>query len=475
MRTRTEWERFAREVTAILAGIGPGCAASPSPPAGPAVTATGAAREGGDGVASAKVERFPCRDPRPVLRNGAPTGFVECAGGWTHRTAPAACPPPAPSAEAACSGGCSKDADCAEKPHGRCRVLQVLGGATMCTCAYACETDADCGAAEVCACGDDGGRCVPSDCRAPNACGTGLCASAVTKPTCGTALYQCQRPEDACMTDADCPAGEVCVTGAGGPRQCRPREACAIPGRPFLVEGEARIAPVVASTAWLDPSLVLPGRPPDEASRAGLAAYFARAAQFEHASIAAFARFTLELMAFGAPPDLVDAAREAMADETRHARLCFTLASHYAGRPLGPGSLDLTGRLAATSLEEAVEATVLEGCLGETLAAIEAAVAASTVEDPALAAVLARIADDERRHAELAWRFVAWAVRAGSPAVRTRAAAALEARMRALHAESSAEDAVLEAAGLPNGPARDRCLRSGAETLVRPALKLLAG
>ena len=70
----------------------------------------------------------------------------------------------------------------------------------------------------------------------------------------------------------------------------------------------------------------------------------------EHASIAAFARFSLELLAFGAPPDLVEQAQAAMADETRHAKLCFALAGAYAERPIGPGALDMTGVSVAADL-----------------------------------------------------------------------------------------------------------------------------
>lgn len=70
--------------------------------------------------------------------------------------------------------------------------------------------------------------------------------------------------------------------------------------------------------------------------REAIARGWARAGLLEHASIAAFARFTLQLLALGAPPALVLDARAAIGDETEHARLCFTIASAYAGRPLGP-------------------------------------------------------------------------------------------------------------------------------------------
>jgi hypothetical protein len=49
-----------------------------------------------------------------------------------------------------------------------------------------------------------------------------------------------------------------------------------------------------------------------------------------------------------------------------------------------------------------------EGCIGETVAALEASEALRHCEDPAARAVLQRISVEEGQHAELAWRFVAW-------------------------------------------------------------------
>jgi hypothetical protein len=134
----------------------------------------------------------------------------------------------------------------------------------------------------------------------------------------------------------------------------------------------------------------------------------------EHASIAAFARFVLQLLALGAPPDLVADAQRAMADETRHAGLAFGLASAYAGADIGPGRLAASGCLEAMDLRSIVTTTFVEGCIGETVAALEATEALDYLRgsDQAVAAVLATIASDEARHAELAWRSLAWMVTA---------------------------------------------------------------
>lgn len=102
----------------------------------------------------------------------------------------------------------------------------------------------------------------------------------------------------------------------------------------------------------------------------------------EHASVAAFARFTLELLALGAPASLVDAASSAMADEVRHARSCFGLATYYSGAVVGPGPLPVGGALTDVELLHTVELAVLEGCIGETSAALEAAWAADAATEP---------------------------------------------------------------------------------------------
>jgi hypothetical protein len=143
--------------------------------------------------------------------------------------------------------------------------------------------------------------------------------------------------------------------------------------------------------------------------REALGRAWTRMATMEHASIAAFARFALQLLSVGAPASLLEETHQAMRDETHHAKMCFALASRYSGHPVGPGALPVSGALADLRPEAILATTILEGCIGETVAAVEAAEALERARDPAVCDVLAKIADDERRHAELAWRYVRWA------------------------------------------------------------------
>jgi hypothetical protein len=152
---------------------------------------------------------------------------------------------------------------------------------------------------------------------------------------------------------------------------------------------------------------------------------WARAAQFEHASIASFGRFALELLAVGAPSDLIESAHRAAIDEIEHARLCFSLATIYAGAPLGPGPLPLdAAAFTKPDLVTLTHATVLEGCVNETLAAFEAQTAHAHAQFEAVRAALAAIERQESDHASLAFRFVSWAIAVGGSKVREAARAA---------------------------------------------------
>jgi hypothetical protein len=135
------------------------------------------------------------------------------------------------------------------------------------------------------------------------------------------------------------------------------------------------------------------------------------AAQAEHASIASFDRFSLQLLALGAPPTLLLQSHQAAIDEVNHAQISFAIASVYAGQSLGPGALALDGRAFADfTLSFVVQSAVAEGCVGETLAAIEAEAAGEGAQSDVLRQALSLIAADEAEHAALAYRFAAWAV-----------------------------------------------------------------
>lgn len=203
-------------------------------------------------------------------------------------------------------------------------------------------------------------------------------------------------------------------------------------GRPFIVQNTARtaeLAPSPLPNAWNDSTIKpdLSDLSPEE--RAILSSMWRRAALMEHASVASFGRFALELLAAGAPSDLVEDAHRAALDEVKHARLCFALAGAYAGETVAPGLFALGNAVeVASDLADIAVRTWNEGCVGETLSACIAVEQLAKAEDPAVRAVLSALAEEESRHAELAFRTVAWAIRIGGDRVRAALADAV-ARM----------------------------------------------
>lgn len=180
-------------------------------------------------------------------------------------------------------------------------------------------------------------------------------------------------------------------------------------GRPFVIDGAPRLAQLCGDDGWcaeieVDTSSL------SKAGKKRLAWAWTRTARGEHASVAAFARLVLQLSHLGAPADLVAEATRALADEIRHARDAFAIASAFAGETVGAGPLDATGALGDLKPAEILRAAVREGCIAETIAAAQASVARDATSDPAIRAVLDVVAADEQRHAMLSWRFVRWMV-----------------------------------------------------------------
>ncbi len=250
-------------------------------------------------------------------------------------------------------------------------------------------------------------------------------------------------------------------------------------GRPFMLAGTPRLAGATRRTGWAAGARpVLAGLP--DAARERLAAAWRHAALDEHAAVAAFSRLALELLAFGAPAELVVRTTEAATEEVHHALLGFQLASAYAGHPVGPEGFPLGETLPLTrDLATFAAATVKEGCIGETLTTLLALSALADTTDPAVRATLERITDDEQGHARLAWATVRWALSVGGEPVHaavTEAFADLQ-RGRVPLPERLADGphrAILVAHGLPDADmARAVLDRARAEVILPAAAVLL--
>ncbi|HVY49853.1 MAG TPA: ferritin-like domain-containing protein [Minicystis sp.] len=315
-------------------------------------------------------------------------------------------------------------------------------------------------------------------------CGTGTeCFEWASDTPCPDQASALQHFPSPC-TNQGCYIESVDSGATQSPSQCcyAVTESYCELGRPFVVAGRRRVAAIAARAAardWSDARLT-----PDTAglsaeAREALAAAWSADGLLEHASVAAFSRFSLELMALGAPRDLVRGAHEAALDEVRHAELCFALASAYAGAAVEPERLDVGVDLdLARDLASLAVRAFDEGCVGETIAAIVAAEQLAHATDPAVRAALERISADEARHAELAWRTAAWAVEVGGHEVvgaleRALARALAAAPPRA--ADAPADAGAMQAHGrLDAARARDAFARGLADVVAPCARALLA-
>jgi len=210
-------------------------------------------------------------------------------------------------------------------------------------------------------------------------------------------------------------------------------------GRQIRSAGRILLPPVDDGDSWTGAGLSSSGpvgviETDDEATRDALAAQWRENGRTEHASVAAFARLTLDLMALGAPPDLVaDANRDAL-DEIRHTELCFGLARAIDGRVQSPGAFPEAARARTLSrsrtlaLAQLAVDSLVDGALHEGVSARIIAKLARRCEAPAIQAILKEIAADEGRHARHGWDVVRWCLAEGGEPV----ARALEGALQAL-------------------------------------------
>jgi hypothetical protein len=408
-----------------------------------------------------------CDDPQPILQTGTdqPSGFVRCASGRIHRVEAVTCVQPTPTAT------CEECLDC-DAPMSAC-VTSDIGG---CFCAQGCASDADCAEDQICRCaGDDLGlyaTCVSASCTTTAACDGELCAASTAACAVGISSVSCTTPQDKCVSSDDCPEFFACVDWSLDEPpawQCEDLSTC---GRPYHVDGASVVADPAPRADWLAPAPPCAVAPAD--LRPEVAARWTRLALQEHASIASFAGFVLQLLAVGAPAELVALAQRALADEVEHARLAFAVAARH-GAAVGPGPLPV-GAPAAADLDAAVAATIHEGCVGETLSALAVRRAAALAQ-PGLRDMLSKIAADEEEHAALAWRFVRWALERGAD--RSLAAAAFAAAVAAADADAARMAAApaapaLRRFGLLDGPAQADVWRRGLAELVAPCAAALA-
>jgi hypothetical protein len=194
-------------------------------------------------------------------------------------------------------------------------------------------------------------------------------------------------------------------------------------GRPLRIGQRTIIPDVKVSSEWAKgPRPNVNGL--DNVTRAILRDLWLHDARKEHASVPAFGQVAWQLLALGAPSDLVRRAHVACLQEIDHAERCFALASAYAGQDLGVQAMpalfaggaklpkDGSGALVKVATEALIDGALLEDYNAEL-----ARTALDDVQDPAAREVLIRIVEDEAEHANLAWGIVAFCVAEGGAPV----------------------------------------------------------
>lgn len=191
-------------------------------------------------------------------------------------------------------------------------------------------------------------------------------------------------------------------------------------GRQLRRFGRVLLPPVADSADWVDETLEL-----DDAARAltGVGEQWRENGRTEHASVASFARLTLDLMALGAPPALVTSANQDALDEIHHTEACFALAFALDGKRESPGPFPeaqrahTLSRVRDVALAELAVSSLIDGALHEGVSARIIAKLARRAQHPKIVAILKQIAADEGRHAAHGWEVVEWCLEQGGPPV----------------------------------------------------------
>jgi hypothetical protein len=204
-------------------------------------------------------------------------------------------------------------------------------------------------------------------------------------------------------------------------------------GRQLRRFGRVLLPTLRSNRAWTTAEVILEH---DEAPPEGLADQWRENGKTEHASVAAFARLTLDLIALGAPPVLITSSNQDALDEIRHAEICFSLARALDGKSVSPSPFPQAQRVAGLprsrtlALAQLAVDSLIDGALHEGVSARIIAKLAQRCEVAGIRVALKEIAADEGRHAAHGWAVVGWCLDEGGQPV----AEALHGALRVLPA-----------------------------------------
>ena len=215
-------------------------------------------------------------------------------------------------------------------------------------------------------------------------------------------------------------------------------------GRQLRRFGRVLLPPVSSGDTWASLRF---GALPDDAR--ATAEQWRDNGRTEHASVAAFASLTCDLLSLGAPPALLASAQRDALDEIRHTELCFSLARALDGAAWSPGPFPDANRARPIPLGRSLALvrlatdSLVDGALHEGVSARVLAKVARRCEIPEVARMLREVARDEGRHAAHGWDVVVWCVSEGGSPL----AEALEVALRALPASMASTMAPEAASG----------------------------
>ena len=244
---------------------------------------------------------------------------------------------------------------------------------------------------------------------------------------------------------------------------------CAI-GRPFVQRDQTILASLnsqVTSSWQRNPQKIVH---PDTLQRSIAGQFYLEVARYEHASIASFNRFALELIKFGAPAELLQQAQMAAMDEIRHAQSAFAIANELLSENFQPNQMPIEGSL-SPNLVSFAAAVLEEAAIQETLAVLLAAEQARVSQEPMITQYLLEVVAEESRHSELAWATLRWCIeKGGDPII------ALLKERTTRPIEVSTDNYPLQAIlalGLPDRESVQRIVQKGIQQVILPSLQSL--
>ena len=153
--------------------------------------------------------------------------------------------------------------------------------------------------------------------------------------------------------------------------------------------------------------------------RARLAETWKRRSAAEYLAVSTFSILAIDLVAAGAPADVLSHCVRAQLDEIRHAELAIRMVEIYGGSRIEPvaGMSRLPDSQEMSKLQQAVANTLLVSCVSETYATTILTATRDLTTDPVAHAVLTSIYSDEVMHARLGWSYLRFGIDKGGQKV----------------------------------------------------------